>query len=69
VLDQAWEDPNDSGAYRDIYFRTLADCRDGTFALEPSWPEGPDEGSVPKRDLRRPAAGTAGALLLRAYCG
>jgi hypothetical protein len=68
VLDQPWEDPNASGAFKDIYFRVLADCRDGMVAVQPSWPDGPDESSVPKSALRRPAAGTTDEKLLQAYC-
>jgi hypothetical protein len=69
VLDAPWFDPNDSGSYRDIYFRVLADCRDGTVAIHANWPEGPDEASVSPRDLRRPPPGSPNAKLLRAYCG
>lgn len=69
VLDQPWIDPNASGAYRDIYFSVLADCRERTIAIMPTWPEGPDESSVPASDLKQPAAGTANAKLLQAYCG
>ena len=69
ILDEPWIDPNASGAYRDIYFSVLADCRDGTVAIMPTWPEGPDESSVPASELKQPAAGTANAKLLRAYCG
>lgn len=68
VLDQAWEDPDASGAYRDIYFRVLADCRDGTIAVQPSWPNGPDESSVPASALERPAPGTMQQRLLTVYC-
>lgn len=69
ILDQPWIDPNASGAYRDIYFSVLADCRDRTVAIMPTWPEGFDESSVPVSDLKQPAAGSANAKLLRAYCG
>lgn len=69
ILEEPWIDPNASGAYRDIYFSVLADCRDRTVAIMPTWPEGPDESSVPPRELKQPAAGTANAKLLQAYCG
>ncbi|HYX47431.1 MAG TPA: hypothetical protein VE820_11500 [Sphingomicrobium sp.] len=68
VLDDPWQDPNGSGSFRDIYFRVLADCRDGTIAVHPSWPEGPDEASISIRDLKRPAPGGATEKLLKAYC-
>ena len=68
VLDDPWHDPNDSGSFSDIYFRVLADCRDGTVAVHPTWPEGPDEASVSARDLKRPMPGSADEKLLRAYC-
>lgn len=69
VLDTPWSDPRTPGTYDDIYFKVLADCRAGTVGVMPSWPEGPDEASVPDRDLQRPAPGSAKAKLLRAYCG
>lgn len=69
ILDEPWIDPNASGAYRDIYFLVLADCRDRTVAIMPTWPDGPDESSVPASALKEPAAGTPNAKLLQAYCG
>ena len=69
VLDEPWMDPNASGSYRDIYFRVLANCRAGTFALQPTWPVGPDEMSIHQRDLRRPVPGSAEDRLMRAVCG
>jgi hypothetical protein len=68
VLDDPWHDPNDSGSFSDIYFRVLADCRGGTVAVHPAWPEGPDEASISARDLKRPTPGSSEERLLKAYC-
>jgi hypothetical protein len=69
VLAGPWEDPKGSGYYRDIYFRLLANCRDGTFALQPTWPEGPDATAIRANELRRPVAGSTDDKLLKAVCG
>jgi len=69
VLAQPWEDPKQPGFYRDIYFRLLANCSAGTFALQPTWPEGPDVTAIRIDQLRRPAAGSADAMLLKTVCG
>src|SRR5690242_18432774 len=64
-----WMDPKGSGYYRDIYFRLLANCRERTFALQPTWPEGPDVTGIKLKELRRPVAGSADDMLLKAVCG
>ena len=69
VLAEPWEDPNGSGFYRDIYFRVLANCRDGTFAFQPTWPDGPDVTGIRTNELRRPIAGSTDDKLLKAVCG
>ena len=68
VLAQPWMDKMATGYYRDIYFRLLANRRDGTFALQPTWPEGPDVTEIRDKDLRRPLAGSADDKLLKAVC-
>jgi hypothetical protein len=67
-LDDPWNNPDGSGAFRDIYFRVLADCEAGTIAVHSTWPEGPDESSISARDLKRPAPGSSEERLLKAYC-
>jgi len=68
VLAGPWMDPKGSGYYRDVYFRLLANCRDGTFALQPTWPEGPDVTEIRDKELRRPLAGSTDDKLLKAVC-
>ena len=68
VLDKAWNNPDASGSFRDIYFRVLADCQAGTIAVHSTSPEGPDEFSINARDLKRPAPGSSDERLLKAYC-
>jgi len=68
VLDRVWEDPIQDGFFRDAYFRMLADCRNGTIAVHSTWPEGPDELSIPTDDLRRPAPGSVDSKLLQVSC-
>ena len=67
-LDNPWNNPDGSGAFRDIYFRVLADCQAGTIAVHSTWPDGPDESSISARDLKRPAPGSSDERLLKAYC-
>jgi len=69
LLAAPWMDPKGSGYFRDIYFRLLANCRDGTFALQPTWPEGPDVTEIRDKELRRPVPGSANAMLLKTVCG
>ena len=68
VLAGPWQDPMGSGYYRDIYFRLLANCRERTFALQPTWPDGPDTTEIKLKELRRPVAGSANDMLLKAVC-
>lgn len=68
VLAGPWEDPKGSGYYRDIYFRLLANCREGTFALQPTWPDGPDVTQIRDKELRRPVAESTDDKLLKALC-
>jgi hypothetical protein len=67
-LDDPWNNPDGSGAFRDIYFRVLADCPAGTIAVHSTWPDGPDESSISIRDLKHPAPGSSDERLLKAYC-
>jgi hypothetical protein len=68
VLDRPWNNPDASGSYSDIYFRMLANCRDGTVAVQPTWPDESDTTSIRDKDLQRPPAGSASEKLLRAVC-
>ena len=68
VLDQPWVNPDASGSYRDIYFRVRVNCRNGTLAVQPTWPDSPQTPTVRDGDMRRPAAGSGNDRLLKAYC-
>jgi hypothetical protein len=68
VLAAPWMDPKGSGYYNEVDFRLLANCREGTFALQPTWPEGPDVTGIRDKELRRPLAGSADDKLLKAVC-
>lgn len=69
VLDEPWQNPDASGFFDEVEFRVLANCQAGTFALQPTWPEGPDTTAIRERDLKRPALGSTNEKLLKAVCG
>lgn len=68
VLDEPWINPDASGSYRDIYFRVRANCAAGTLAVQPTYPESPEDPTIEDKDMRRPPPGSPSAALLRAYC-
>ena len=69
VLDEDWQDPLQPAAFRDIYFRVMADCRNGTVAFHSTWPDGPDESGIDRSDLRPPSPGSVDEKLLKVSCG
>jgi hypothetical protein len=68
VLDEPWINPDASGSYSDIYFRVRANCREGTLAVQPTYPESPQDPTIEDKDMRAPPPGSPSAALLRAYC-